>query len=65
MYIDMTDEELQAWLLGESVGADAILGTDDEWQAAQTFREHMRDRVSASQFRREPFDPDELLDDLA
>lgn len=61
MYSDMTDAELQAWLLGESVGADAILGTEDEWQAAQDFRAAMRDSVYASQYQREPVDEDELL----
>ena len=39
MYYDMNDSNLQSWLLAESISDDAILGTEEEWQASQAFRD--------------------------
>lgn len=50
MYCDMNDQDMQAWLLAESISDDAILATDDDWDVAQAFRTDVHDMVYPHQY---------------
>ena len=62
MYWDLNDDDLQAYLLSESISSDAILAPEAEWQAAQAFRAEVRDRADAHRFEREVDDLSGIFD---
>ncbi len=59
MYYDLTTEQLQNYLLSESILNDAILEDDTTWQNAVQFHSNTQDSIACDQL----LDSEELLVD--